>query len=66
MKTVADLIKELQKLPPDFEVQVYGQGLAEGCPCIPELHVVEVRPSYLRHGGRTGGLVTVFGEESPA
>lgn len=39
MKTVADLIAELRQLPPEYEVQVYGQGGMEGCPCVPELEV---------------------------
>ncbi|HMJ29823.1 MAG TPA: hypothetical protein VK512_14005 [Xanthobacteraceae bacterium] len=57
MKTVRELIEELQKIPGDYEVQVLGQGGSEGCPCIPELEVDAAT-------ARSRGLVTIVDIES--
>lgn len=40
VKTVRQFIDELQKMPPDAEIVVLGQGGSEGCECVPivEMH----------------------------
>jgi hypothetical protein len=54
MKTVRQLIQELQKLPQDAEVVVLGQGASEGCECVPQ--------AVMRDSGWLSGKVLI-GEE---
>ena len=50
MKTVHQFIEELQKMPPDVEIIVQGQGGSEGCDCVPEL-VMDRHGRVLIDGG---------------